>query len=371
MRAYLWRALLLVALLSILLVAVFWLAKQFSSAWELGDFTVTFYRTARYFLRGENVYINSYPHPFNGREYPPYAPIWSLLVFIPFGTWSLPEAEALRVMLDIAFLPFLAYLSVRWAGLRGIIPGVLLALAPWLLTQLNSGQLTPLVFLGIFLSYWGVRKPSAPMVGVGLWFLLAKPNIVSLVVLATLIFAWRSKILVRSLAILVCLVAIASVAEPLWWVDLLGLYVDRLAHPRLADSILLLPGYPWPQLVLLTAVAIFTIWYVWRFSLVRPGPWLWAVLTVASLVGAIHSFIYDWQLLMLPMALLLRTRWGTVLTLMVYMYSLLWVILPTNVDILIPSVVMIPALVMLATYISWIIAARATNHQLATISVEV
>ena len=50
----------------------------------LGDFTVTFYRAAEYMLRGENVYFGKYPNPLNGRDYPPYSPIWVVYPSIPF-----------------------------------------------------------------------------------------------------------------------------------------------------------------------------------------------------------------------------------------------------------------------------------------------
>ncbi len=61
---------------AILFGAVWILAAQFPAAWELSDFNVTFYRVGRYLLRGENVYLSAYPHPYNGREYPPFAPLF-------------------------------------------------------------------------------------------------------------------------------------------------------------------------------------------------------------------------------------------------------------------------------------------------------
>lgn len=334
------------------LVSVFLLAHQFSRTWELGDFSVTFYQTARYFLRGENVYLNAYPHPYNGREYPPFNPIWGLYVFVPFGTLALPVAQALRVMLDLVLLSGLAYFSARWAHLPRIRSGIWLVLAPWLLTQMHSGQLTPLVLLGVLLCYWGVRKPSASITAVGLWLVLSKFMLVTLIVLATILFAGRRKILGQTLGILFGLIVLGSLASPLWWIDLLALYVERLAHPRVSDSILLLPGYPWAQLSLLALGAAFLGWQVRRLKLVRPTPWLWAVMLGASLVGALHSFIYDWQLLMPLLALMLRSWWGTWFTLGIYAYSLSWVFLVEDFNLPVPSLKIVPGLV-LALVFAW------------------
>jgi hypothetical protein len=352
MRNRLYARVALVVLIGLaLLMTIFILAMQFSGAWELGDFHVTFYRVARYFLRGENVYVNSYPHPYNGSEYPPFEPIWSLYVFVPFGALPLPVAEALRVVLDIMILPFLAYLSARWARLPHAPAGVLLVLAPWLLTEVHSGQLTPLVFLGTFLCYWGVRKPSALITAVGLWLALAKFNLVALVLLTTIVFAWRRRILVRTVAILSGLIVVDSLASPLWFIDLAFLYIERLTHPRVSDSILLFPGYPWGQLGLLFIGTLFLIFYVWHYDLTHPSPWLWAVMLGVSLVGALHTFIYDWQLLMPLLALLLRSWWGGWFTVGVYAYSLSWVFLAEDFNMPVPSLKIVPGLVLALTFI--------------------
>ncbi len=336
----------------ILFGAVWFSAAQIPAAWELSDFHVTFYRAARYFLRGENVYLSAYPHPFNGREYPPYAPIWALYAFVPFAALSLPYAEGLRVALDVVAMPFLAYLCARLVGLRRLQSIMLIVIAPWVFTEIHSGQLTPLVFLGALLCYWGIRRVNAPITAIGLWFALSKFTIVSLVIFATVVFAWRRKILGRTLAILAALILVASLASPTWFIDLLQLYLDRLVHPRLVDSVLLLPDYPWAQLGLLTVGALFVIWCVWRWRMDQPTPWFWSVLIAASLVGALHTFIYDWQMLMLPLALLIRSRWGVWFTVVVYVYSLLWVILSAGMDIPIPSVKMIPGII-LAVTVGW------------------
>lgn len=339
------------AVLVSLLGVVFVLAMQFSSVWELGDFRVTFYRVARYFWQGENVYINAYPHPYNGREYPPFAPIWGLYVFVPFGSLALPVAEALRVVIDVILLPFLAYLTARWARLPRLSAIVGLVLAPWLLTEVHSGQLTPLVFLGILLCYWGVRKPSGWITAVGLFLVLVKFTLVTLIVLATLLFAWRQQILLGTLGFLFGLIAISSLGAPLWFIDLATLYLERLAHPRVADSILLFPGYPWGQLGLLLFGALFLLGYVWYFKLAYPSPWLWAILTGTSLVGALHSFIYDWQLLMPLFAVLLHSQYGKWLMASTYFYTIAWVFLVQYVDL--PSLLLrvLPGLVLAIAFV--------------------
>ncbi len=348
-RLYL-RMLLVILIALVLLGVIFVLAMQFSEAWELGDFRVTYYRVAQYMLRGENVYLNSYPHPYNGREYPPYVPIWSLYVYVPFGAWTLPVAEALRVVLDIIIIPLLAYLAFRWARLTQRSAIILLVLAPWLLTQVHSGQLSPLILLGAFLCYWGVRKPSVWMTAVGLWLLLVKFTLVTLVLLATFLFAWRKRILVQTIGLLLGLIVVSSLASPLWFIDLAFLYIDRLMHPRVSDSILLFPGYPWGQLGLLLLGVLFLIFYVRRHDLAQPSPWLWAMMLGTSLVGALHSFIYDWQLLMPLLALLLRSRWGGWFTVSIYAYALCWVFLVEDFKLPVPSLKIVPGLVLVLTF---------------------
>ena len=240
---------------------VLYLTIRMFATWRLEDFANTFYPAGNYLLRGENVYLNVYPHPTNGREYPPYAPIWALYSILPLVVFPSQTAEALRFLLDLAALPFLAYLCTRWAKLGGAWLGVLLVLAPWHVTEMSTGQWTVLVFLGVFLSYWGARHANPGMMATGLWLLLIKPNIVALIILAAVIYAWRARILLKTMVILIVLVTLSSLAQPGWFMDLLRLYVDRLAHPRPADSILLLPGYPWSQIVLLATGALGLIAY--------------------------------------------------------------------------------------------------------------
>src|SRR5437868_14989738 len=70
----------------------------------LGDFTFTFYPAANYVLRGENIYLNAYPNPYTGREYPPYSPIWIVYHALPFAYLPMDQAVALRLFLDLALL---------------------------------------------------------------------------------------------------------------------------------------------------------------------------------------------------------------------------------------------------------------------------
>ncbi len=72
------RAILFLLVAVTLAGVLFALTVPLFATWRLEDFAVTFYRAAQYFWRGENVYLSDYPHPFNGRQYPPYAPIWIL-----------------------------------------------------------------------------------------------------------------------------------------------------------------------------------------------------------------------------------------------------------------------------------------------------
>lgn len=351
MRRFDVRWLIVCGLLALLLVALVALTVPLFASWQLADFSVTFYRAAQYMLRGENVYFNSYPHPSNGREYPPYAPIWILYAMVPFGALPLPVAEALRFWIDIGMLALLGYLSARWSRLHRFGASAMLLLAPWLLTELSTAQLTPFVFIGIFLSYWGVRRSNAVETAIGLWLMLSKFTIVSLVIFATVVFAWRKGILGRTLAILGVLIVLASLWSPTWILDVVKLYTERLATPRVGDSVLLLPGYPWSQLILLAFTSGSLIVYLWRSREIQPARGIWAVLTTVSLVGALHTFVYDWQLLMLPLALLLRERWGMWITLFLYLYALSWAIFYVGMQVFVPSVQIIPLIVLIAVLI--------------------
>jgi hypothetical protein len=288
--------------------------------WRMSDFANTFYRVGQNLFWGNNVYLSAYPHPTNERNYPPFAPIWVWYAFMTFAAYPLPVAQTMRLVLDVLGLPFMVYLTVRWARLYDLRKVLLLGLAPWLIIQVESGQITPLVFIGVLLCYWGVRRASPAITAMGLWLVLIKFTLVSLIIGATVLFAWRRKILGRTLAILGTLIVIASLPHPTWWLDLGQLYYERLTHPRLADSVLLLPGYPWAQLSLLIFAALAFLIYFWRSNVMQPSRWLWAMLVGVSLVGALHTFVYDWQLLMLPLALLFQSRLGIGLTIVLYLY---------------------------------------------------
>lgn len=327
---------------------VWFLAAQVPSAWELSDFNVTFYPVARHLLNGESVYLSAYPHPFNGREEPPLGPLWIFYTLIPFGTLPLPIAEGLRVALDAIAIPFLAYLCAQWARLRQIGLGILLVVAPWLLLELHTGQFTPLVLLGTLLCYWGTRRASAPMTAVGLWLASAKYNLVILVLLATLYFAWRQKILTRTLTILAILIVLASAPNPSWFIEVFQMYVPRMTTAHPLDVVLLLPFFPWGQVTVLILSLAILVTFLWRNQPVQPTRWLWAVLTGVSLLCAFHTFPYDWLMLMLPLALLLRERRAPLFVASVYAYAFLWAALLVADWVRLPSPAMIPIVVVIA-----------------------
>lgn len=326
---------------------------QMFAIWSLGDFETTFYHSANYLLRGENVYQSPYPHPTNGQEYPPFNPIWIVYAVVPLSTFPLKIAEVMRFSIDLAAIPFLAYLSARWAGLKRRWVIVLIALAPWHFIVLYSGQWTVAAFLGTLLCYWGVRRRSSLVIAVGLWLVLMKFHIALLIILATLIFSWRNGTLARVVAILTSIILIFSLPQPTWVYDLLKLYIDRLQHPRLTDSVLLLPGYPWAQIVILTVGALFLIAYVWIFKEPKPEPWLWSLLIGLSLVGALHTFTYDWMMLMLPIAWLLRYRYAVFLIGALYVYPFIWAVLSPVREYTVPFAVTYPTVLLMG--LIWLI----------------
>ena len=71
-----------------------------------------------------------------------------------------------------------------------------------------------------------------------------------------------------------------------------------------------------------------------------------------SLVGAPHTFVYDWQLLMLPLALLLNRRWGIVLAFGLYLYAIFWAVIGLGLELAVPSPAIIPAVVLIVM-LSW------------------
>jgi hypothetical protein len=349
----------LVFLAGILIVALVWLIQWTMPDLVLVDFSFTFYRAARYLLRGENVYINVYPHPSNGREYPPFNPIWILYSVVPISGFPHSGAEALRFLFDLAAIPFLAFLCARWAGVESVSRIGLLALAPWHFMVLYSGQWSALALLGLFMCYWGTRRANVSVTAVGLLLVLAKPNVTVSVTLATLLFAWRRGILFKTVALFIALAAVFSLAQPTWMFDLLSLYLNRMVHPRLDDSMLLLPGYPWTQMVLLATSTLFLLTYFWKSREIQPPLWLWALLTCVSLVGALHTFTYDWLLLMLPLAWLLRQRYMIYVVGALYAYPFVWAFL-LSLRIVLPAPTIIPFAILIALII-WRILATSTS----------
>jgi hypothetical protein len=336
---------LIILILVILVVIIQWAFPNLT----LVDFSFTFYRAARYFLQGERAYQSDFTFPDDGTQHPPYNPIWILLAAVPFSTWSLLTANAMRLLIEIAAIPFLAYLCMRWARLKNIWHVILLSLAPWFSIVIYAGQWTELALIGVLLSFWGLQRCSAPMVAVGLWLVAARINFAPLIALAILLYAWRNKILSKTLGILAILFVVFSIIQP-WWVwDLLMLYWDRYIHPRPADSILLLPGWPWSQFILLIASALFVLIYIGKSSSHQPLHWLWAALVCVGLISALHEFTYDWVILMLPLAWLLRARFGTMIIIALYLYPFLWVLLsalqiPLLSPTIIPSAILISVL---------------------------
>jgi len=318
----------------------------------LGDFTVTFYRSANYALQGHNVYINSYPNPRDGREYPPYSPIWVVYHAVPLAGLSLHVAEALRFLLELVLVPFLALISARWAGLGNNCKIILLSIAPWFIMLVLAGQVSVLVYIGILLCYFGSRRADYLMIGVGLWLLLLKPHIGALVVLAVLLYAWRNRILIKSLAVLFGLAIVTSLAQPTWIGDLMLLAVKRLENPRILDSVLLLPGYPYAQLSLLFVSALLFALYFFYSRDRLPSKWLWSVLVTISLIAGLHTVPYDWLNLMLPLAILMRQRWGAALTIALYLYPLIWAAFLFLLDWHLLAPTIIPSVILGALFVS-------------------
>ncbi|MCX7841333.1 MAG: hypothetical protein N2559_18005, partial [Anaerolineae bacterium] len=219
----------------------------------MGDYQVTFYKSVQYLVRGENIYTGSYLHPYNGREYPPFNPIWAIYTIVPISLVPFPMAGAMRYFLDLAMIPFLVYLCARMVGLNTRWLILIIVTAPWHFITLYSGQWTTLAFLGMLLCYYGLHRRNIPLVVIGMWLALIKVNLTLLVLVATLGFAWRNRMLLGIIAGLTGLLFVSSLAQPSWFYDLLMLYIERVRQPRLEDSVLLMPGYPWAQLVLLTA----------------------------------------------------------------------------------------------------------------------
>lgn len=336
------------ACIVILAVATTFAATFVFARIPLNDFTVTFYHAGNYLLRGENVYVNSYLDPRSGREYPPYSPIWVVYPAVPLALFPLHFAEAIRFLLELALLPLMAVVSANWAELKNNWKTALLMVAPWFSILILAGQVSMFVFTGILLSFFGIRRASYFMIGVGLWLLLLKPHIVALILFAVVLYAWRSRILFKSLVVLFGLAIATSLAQPLWINDLAMLTMERLKNPRVLDSVLLLPGYPVAQLSLLAVVGTLFMLYFIRSSERAPSKWSWSVLVTVSLIAGLHTVPYDWLNLMLPLAMLMRQRWGVVLTIALYLYPLIWSAFLFGLDFHFISPTIIPSVILVA-----------------------
>jgi len=292
---------------------------------SLGDYQVSFYKSAQYLLHGDNIYTSPYPHPTLGREYPPFNPVWAIHTIIPISVFPLKQAVSLRYGIDLVMIPFVIYLCARMVHLNTHWVFIFVVAAPWHFITLYSGQWTTLVFLGMLLCYYGVHRRHAPLVAIGIWLAMIKVNLTLPIILVTLWLVWRNEMFSKTIKWLVVLVTIFSLAQPLWFYDLLMLYYNRLQTPRLADSVLLLPGYPWSQLILLVSGIVFASWYLARTHMLKPEPWFWALLIALGLVSALHTFTYDWLILALPIIWLLhdnvRRIWWLAL---LYVYPFIW-----------------------------------------------
>lgn len=340
-RAIHWELALLFCSLVVANVAMF-------SMGTLGDYQVSFYKAVQYLVHGDNIYTSPYPHPYNGREYPPFNPIWAIYTIVPISLAPFSIAGSIRYFLDLALIPFVVYLCARMVNLKARWLIFAIVTAPWHFITLYSGQWTTLVFFGMLACYYGIRQRNVPLVVIGIWLALIKVNLTLLIIGVTLVFAWRNGMLLGTVVGLTGLVAVSSLAQPTWFYDLLMLYCERLREPRLIDSVLLLPGYPWAQLVLLTGGALFAGWYLFQTRVSQPESWFWALLVSVGLVSALHTFTYDWLVLSLPMIWLLRhnvKHLGFIIIL--YIYPLIWMIVLLTRGFLIHQAFFTPAAFMM------------------------
>jgi hypothetical protein len=335
---------LIIALLLLGAFLLFPLTNQLLPYWRFGDFGATFYPAARYLLRGENAYINDFTYTLDGTQHPPYNPIWILLAAVPLGTLPLESALGLRFLLDLAAVLVCAHLCARWVGIRDIPRTILLAVAPWLVVVFYSGQWSSLAIIGMLLCYWGLKHDDVAMISVGILLAAARPQITELVILATVLLAWRRGSLLKIVVLTLTCVVVFSLVQPSWLVDLFRLYIDRMIHPRPLDSILLLPGWPILQIVVIVASAIGIVLWVWRAPDPQPTTHLWAVLAGVGLISALHEFTYDWIILMMPLAWLLRDKRVIVLVIALYSYIFVWAFAKIGTTFVLPSPVILPSL---------------------------
>ncbi len=329
----------------------FGIALAFSSSMLPVDFVSTFYPAANYLLRDADVYAGDYTFPPDGTQHPPYNPIWILYAAVPLSVLPVQVAGAVRFLIDLASLPLLAYLCARWAGLNDLWRWLLLPIAPWFSILLYSGQWAGLAVIGTLLCFWRAQRANASLLSVGILLSPARPNMTELVILASIIMAWRSGILLKTRFILMVWVVIFSLQQPTWMMGLMNLYVERFIHPRPADSLLLLPAWPWAQFVLLAIGVIFLIAYLWRTGEQPRSTWFWAVLVCLGLVSALHEYTYDWIILMLPLAWLLRDWRAIFLVIGIYTYPFLWPLPKSTDSFALPSPVVIPSIILISMFV--------------------
>ncbi len=198
--------------------------------------------------------------------------------------------------------------------------------------------------LGVLVSYVGLRRSQPITAAVGLWLALAMPNVTSFVCLAVLLYAGRQRVLLKLLATFLALIVLTSLLQPSWLLDLLALYRERLLHPQPTYfPTMVLPGFPWTQLLLIVCGLIILVFIVRKSQDNRPSLGAWSVLTCCSLVSALHIFTYDWLLLMLPLAWQLQQRAGFYVVAALNAYPLVWALLPPIQSIMVLSPVFIPS----------------------------
>ncbi len=205
--------------------------------------------------------------------------------------------------------------------------------------------------IGALLCFWRAQCANASLLSVGILLSLARPNMTELVILASLIVAWRSGILLKTSLILMVWVAIFSLQQPTWMMGLMNLYIERFIHPRPADSLLLLPAWPWAQFVLLAIGVIFLVAYLWKTGEQPRSTWFWAVLVCLRLVSALHEYTYDWIILMLPLAWLLRDWRAIFLVIGIYTYPFLWALSRSTNSFALPSPVVIPSIILISMFV--------------------
>ena len=306
------------------------LENSLQADWLLGDFSQTFYQAGLYLLRGENVYTSPYPRSYSTVvEFPPFNPIGILYLAAPLSVYPNILASSLRFLIELLLVSWLIFLCLRESQIHNFRNWLILLMAPWHWIGFLSGQWSSFVVLGYLAMYLGLRRLSPALTAVGLWLALGKPNISTLMVFITLVLAWRLGIFWQTNLRLLMLVAVTSLGQPSWPIDLAQLWLARLVNPtQELYFALVLPGHPWTQLTLLVFGAIFLMMLVFTQQIRKPTLWLWAVATCLSLASALHTFIYDWLVLVLPLAWLLSRPKGWLAVVGLFLYPLIYIIGP-------------------------------------------